>query len=66
MKKYGFGDLLLLLVMVGVLVAILLGGLYIVGTLVELIASVVSPLALSASSIVFMFIMVTLAFEGKI
>lgn len=66
MKKFNIGDLLMFVLGVVLLTAMLLGGFYMVGCMVELIATHINPVVITAVCIIFMTILVNLALDNKI
>lgn len=66
MKKFDIGELLVFVLGVILLMAMILGGFYMVGYMVELIATNINPAVITAICIIFITIVVNLVLDNKI
>ena len=66
MKRFDIGDLLVFVLGVVLLMAMILGGFYMVGYMVELIATNINPAVITAVCIIFITVVVNLVLDNKI
>ena len=66
MKRFDIGDLLIFALGVILLMATILGGFYMVGYMVELIATNINPAVITCIAIIFITVLVNLALDNKI
>lgn len=66
MKRFDIGDLLIFALGVILLMATILGGFYMVGYMVELIATNINPAVITCIAIIFVTVLVNLALDNKI
>ena len=66
MKRFDIGDLLVFVLGVVLLMAMILGGFYMVGYMVELIATNINPAVITAVCIIFITIVINLVLDNKI
>lgn len=66
MKRFDIGDLLVFVLGIVLLMAMILGGFYMVGYMVELIATNINPAVITAVCIIFITVVVNLVLDNKI